>query len=270
MKRIKHCAQLLVILSVFALTACRASESQKVSETEGLPEAEIDRLLVLDIREREYFSSRGIDNEHGGGGLFAQDEDIMGWLFSQKKINQVLSDAGTMYTTETKITDVINDPVFGDYGRLIFPVESGYYGGDTLGSLRLTWYNNIDPDTTVEIVNYMRTEAAQGNKIFYDIYTDEEKKADPDKEDTGLNDYSEVDPPTFVTVGENDMIADWRVMKQRLDAMSRIGIPTEFHSYPGLGHGFGIGKGTVAEGWLDEAVEFWEGQSGLVQAKKFY
>lgn len=75
---------------------------------------------------------------------------------------------------------------------------------------------------------------------------------------TGLNDYSEADPPTFVTVGENDMIADWRVMKQRLEAMSRIGIPTEFHSYPGLGHGFGIGKGTVAEGWLDEAVEFWE------------
>lgn len=77
---------------------------------------------------------------------------------------------------------------------------------------------------------------------------------------TGLSDYSEADPPTFVTVGENDGIADWRVMKRRLEAMERIGIPTEFHSYPGLRHGFGTGKGTVAEVWLDEAVAFWEKQ----------
>lgn len=78
---------------------------------------------------------------------------------------------------------------------------------------------------------------------------------------TGLSDYSEADPPTFVTVGENDGIADWHVMKQRLDGMRALGIPTEFHSYPGLRHGFGIGKGTVAEGWVDEAIAFWEAQN---------
>ena len=44
------------------------------------------------------------------------------------------------------------------------------------------------------------------------------------------------------------------------DAMSAVGIPTEFHVYSGLGHGFGLGQGTVAEGWLDLAVEFWEKQ----------
>ena len=78
---------------------------------------------------------------------------------------------------------------------------------------------------------------------------------------TGLSDYSRNDPPTFVAVGESDWIADWRIMKQRLDEMNSIGIPTEFHSYPGLGHGFGLGTGTVAEGWIDEAVAFWEEQS---------
>ena len=56
-------------------------------------------------------------------------------------------------TVDTKITEVINDPVFEEYGRLIFPVDEAYYSGDTLGSLRLTWYNNIDPDETVKIVN---------------------------------------------------------------------------------------------------------------------
>lgn len=49
---------------------------------QGLSEAEIDELLVLDIKEHEYFIDRGMSNEHGGGGLFAYDEEIMGWLFS--------------------------------------------------------------------------------------------------------------------------------------------------------------------------------------------
>ena len=43
--------------------------------------------------------------------------------------------------------------------------------------LRLTWYSNIDPDKTVEIVNYMKDHAAAGDTIFFDIYTDEEKAA---------------------------------------------------------------------------------------------
>ena len=77
---------------------------------------------------------------------------------------------------------------------------------------------------------------------------------------TGHSDYTESDPPTFACVGENDGIANWRTMERRLQAMSALGIPTEFHHYPGLGHGFGLGTGTVAEGWLDQAVTFWEEQ----------
>lgn len=38
------------------------------------------------------------------------------------------------------------------------------------------------------------------------------------------------------------------------------GIATEFHSYSGLPHGFGLGAGTIAEGWIDDAVRFWEKQ----------
>jgi hypothetical protein len=34
------------------------------------------------------------------------------------------------------------------------------------------------------------------------------------------------------------------------------------HSYNGLPHGFGIGTGTVAEGWINDAVRFWQSQSG--------
>ena len=283
------------------------------------------------------------------------------------------------YTVDTRISDVIADPVFGDYGRLIFPVDTGYYSGDTLGSLQLTWYSNIDPDKTVEITNYMREHAGLGDTIFYDIYSEEEKAADPAKEDTGLfffkgnpgekfavcnagggfayvgamhdsfphalelskkgynafaliyrpgaqtacedlaraisfifehaeelevdtdcyslwggsagarmaaylgsygtaafggdelpgpgtvvmqytghSEYTESDPPTYVCVGENDGIASWRTMESRLERMSALGIDTEFHKYPGLSHGFGLGTGTVAEGWIEDAIAFWE------------
>ena len=51
-------------------------------EQQGLTEVEIDELLVLDIKEHDYFTQRNMSNEHGGGGLFAYDEEIMGWLFS--------------------------------------------------------------------------------------------------------------------------------------------------------------------------------------------
>lgn len=286
------------------------------------------------------------------------------------------------YTAETPIADVVNDPVFGDYGRLIFPVDEWYYSGETLGQLRLTWYSNIQPDKTVEIVNYMHDHAAAGDVIFFDIYTEAEKAADPAKRDTGLfffrgepgakfaicnagggfayvgamhdsfphalelskmgynafaliyrpgaqtacedlaraisfifaraeelgvdvegyslwggsagarmaaylgtygpagfggdplphpaavimqytghSEYSRNDPATYVCVGTSDGIASWRTMQRRLDAMAALGIPTEFHAYEGLGHGFGLSTGTVAEGWNNDAVAFWEEQT---------
>ena len=285
------------------------------------------------------------------------------------------------YTINTKISEVINDSVFGDYGRLIFPVNSGYYSGDTLGNLRLTWYNNINPAKTVEIANYMKKHAEAGETIFYDIYTEEEKLANPQKANTGLfffkgksgekfaicnagggfayvgamhdsfphalelskmgynafaliyrpnlqmaceylaraisfifnhaneleidtdgyslwggsaggrmvawlgsygtaafgekdfprpsaviiqytghTDYTKNEPPTYSCVGENDWIANWQTMERRLKNMKAIGIPTEFHKYPNLGHGFGLGIGTESEGWINEAVAFWERQ----------
>ena len=290
--------------------------------------------------------------------------------------------ASEPYTTDTPISEVMSDPALGDYGRLLFPVNSGYYSGNTLGDLRLTWYNYIDPDKTVEIANYLKNHAEAGETVFYDIYTDAEKTADPAKANTGLfffrgkpgakvaicnagggfayvgamhdsfphalelskqgynafaliyrpgwdtamedlgraigfitdhadelgidptgyslwggsagarmaatlgnaddlsqytgrsdlpqaaavvmqytgyNDVSASDAPTYANCGTGDSIASYTGMQNRLNALtSRYGIPTEFHSYPGLSHGYGLGTGTVAEGWIKDAVAFWE------------
>ena len=50
---------------------------------EGLSDEEIGELLVLDVKDADWFESRGWTNQHGGGGLFASDEEIMGWLFGK-------------------------------------------------------------------------------------------------------------------------------------------------------------------------------------------
>ena len=47
----------------------------------GLTEGQISRLVVLDLKDQAYFDERGIRDQHGGGGSFAHEENIMGWLF---------------------------------------------------------------------------------------------------------------------------------------------------------------------------------------------
>jgi acetyl esterase/lipase len=75
---------------------------------------------------------------------------------------------------------------------------------------------------------------------------------------TGHSEYSSAEPPTFVVVGEDDGIAPANVMERRIAALRKSGTPVEFHKYRNLGHGFGLGMGTSAEGWIFEAIRFWE------------
>lgn len=286
-----------------------------------------------------------------------------------------------MFTEDTTVWDVINDPVFADYGRLIFPADKSIDKNLTLGNVGniLTWYSYVNPDRTVEIVNYLREHATSGEQIFYDIYTEEEKAADPEKKNTGLfffrgtsgekfaitnagggfayvagmhdsfphtlelskkgyNAFAliyrpgaqtacedlaraiafvhehaeelEVDvsgyslwggsagariaawlgsygtaafgeadyprpgavimqytglsettghePPTYACVGTSDGIAYYGTMEERIRRIQAQGTNAKIEVFDGLPHGFGLGEGTVAEGWLDNAVQFWE------------
>ena len=74
---------------------------------------------------------------------------------------------------------------------------------------------------------------------------------------TGHSDVSRTEPPTFVAVGEMDGIAPPASMEKRVSALRRAGTDVEYHRYPRVGHGFGLGVGTSAEGWVDNAVAFW-------------
>jgi acetyl esterase/lipase len=75
---------------------------------------------------------------------------------------------------------------------------------------------------------------------------------------TGHTDFTKSDPPTFAVVGDRDGIASASMMERRVNSMRSAGIDVEFHVYQNVGHGFGLGIGTEAEGWLEDAVRFWE------------
>jgi acetyl esterase/lipase len=75
---------------------------------------------------------------------------------------------------------------------------------------------------------------------------------------TGHSDYSSDEPPTFVVVGEQDRISPPSSMERRIAALRKAGTAVEYRKFPNVGHGFGLGTGTSAEGWVADAIRFWE------------
>src|SRR5205823_5882597 len=75
---------------------------------------------------------------------------------------------------------------------------------------------------------------------------------------TAHDDYSASDPPTFVVVVEQRTASLPRTpCRGGLRPLRKLGVAVEFHRYPRLGHGFGVGTGTSAERWISDAVRFW-------------
>lgn len=53
-------------------------------QKEGLASEEIEKLVVLDVKDKEYFESQNVSNQHGGGAaMFSVDSEIMSWLFEK-------------------------------------------------------------------------------------------------------------------------------------------------------------------------------------------
>jgi acetyl esterase/lipase len=77
---------------------------------------------------------------------------------------------------------------------------------------------------------------------------------------TGHSRLAATEPATFVAVGEADEIVSPSLMERRVTALRRTGTEVEYRKYSGVGHGFGLGVGTSAEGWIADAVRFWAKQ----------
>lgn len=66
------------------------------------------------------------------------------------------------------------------------------------------------------------------------------------------------EPPTYNCVGTSDGIANYKIMENRINKIKQNGTDAEIDIFERLPHGFGLGEGTIAEGWINNAVAFWE------------
>lgn len=75
---------------------------------------------------------------------------------------------------------------------------------------------------------------------------------------TAHSDHATSEPSTFALVGGQDGIAPPASMRQRVAALRRLGTEVDYREYPDVAHGFGLGIGTSAEGWIGDAIRFWK------------
>ena len=55
----------------------------QIYKKQGMTDEEINKILVLDVKNHEYFTSQGMTDEHAGLELFAYDSNVMNWFFSK-------------------------------------------------------------------------------------------------------------------------------------------------------------------------------------------
>jgi acetyl esterase/lipase len=284
------------------------------------------------------------------------------------------------FTVDTPVREIRNHPAFESFGDLLFPIHQSIPNSVKLKDIGryYIWYNYMNPNKTVEIVNYLKEQSEAGNIVFYSIYSKDEKRKDPQKRNAGLfffrgkeyaktaivnagggfmyvgamhdsfphaleiskmgynafaliyrpgsdtacedlaraiaflfdhkkelkidmNGYSlwggsagarmaawlgslgtayfgEADypqagavimqytglsqvfgnePPTYNCVGTNDGIASSYTMEHRIQKIRNNGTSAQIEIFKGLPHGFGLGEGTIAEGWIFRAIDFW-------------
>lgn len=130
--------------------------------------------------------SCGTDNS-----LLTKDEnDMPTTSLSDSRPQSHRNTADGHFTAGSTVGEVINDGAFGDFGRLLFPVDRNVPLSMTLEQVSTSsvyiYYTNIKVDKTVEIINYLRDESLNGRQIFYRFYSDSEIAADPTKANTGL------------------------------------------------------------------------------------
>ena len=89
----------------------------------------------------------------------------------------------------TKINDILKNSLFKGIGQFLFPTD--FYSITNNMTLKdvdhlLPYHSHIEVSTTIEVLEYLENQRKQGNQVFYDIYTEKEKQADPTKRKTGL------------------------------------------------------------------------------------
>ncbi|MGM9538269.1 MAG: alpha/beta hydrolase [Candidatus Onthomonas sp.] len=67
-------------------------------------------------------------------------------------------------------------------------------------------------------------------------------------------------PPTYLWQCDADAVVPIQNSRLMAEALTACGVPHRYETYPGTDHGTGLSDGTAAQGWLERAVSFWQGQ----------
>ena len=91
-------------------------------------------------------------------------------------------------TTSNTVKDVVDHEAFAGFGQFILPAERRYDDDLPLRNVAnmLPYHNYVTGELAVETINRMIDYVHDGNRLFYDIYSEAEKRADPRKNNTGL------------------------------------------------------------------------------------
>lgn len=91
-------------------------------------------------------------------------------------------------TTANTVKDVMEHEAFVGFGQFILPAERRYDDDMPLADVAslLPYHNYVTGERAVETINTMIDYVQDGNRLFYDIYSDEDKRADARKNNTGL------------------------------------------------------------------------------------
>jgi len=61
------------------------AELHTLYEAKGLSDAEINDILVLNVKDADWFKERGISDQHGGGMAFPEESGLLEWFFSKTR-----------------------------------------------------------------------------------------------------------------------------------------------------------------------------------------
>ncbi|WP_250958280.1 hypothetical protein [Rhizobium sp. CG5] len=102
---------------------------------------------------------------------------------------QAQSTERRLLSATSTVGDILRHPAFSGYAGRILPWDDRPYDESMklseIGGL-LPYHSAVDTGTVLGGLNRMIEDVAAGHQVFYDIYTEADKRADPSKEDTGL------------------------------------------------------------------------------------
>ncbi len=114
---------------------------------------------------------------------------VSGGTASEIMKEQAGRNKGAQLTADNTILDLLDHPAFAGFGRLLLPWDDRAY--DRSMRLRnvdslLPYHSHVDPGTVVSALNHMIDDVNNGKSVFYEFYTEEEKKEQRAKSNTGL------------------------------------------------------------------------------------